>query len=259
MASLPARRVVLVGASNLTRGIGMAVETACRVWGRPLDVLAAFGHGRSYGMRMSLLGRELPGLVDCGLWEALRRRPPAPTAALVTDIGNDLLFEVGVPEIAGWVRTCLDRLREAGARMVMTRLPLEGLQTLSPAKYLFLRTILFPFSRIALATVRERAHELDRRLQDLAAERNVCLVPHQAAWYGFDPIHIKMRHWAQAWRAFLAPWANAAPLPEPAQASFSRWLYLRRLAPEVRWFFGREFRHAQPAGRLPDGSTLSFY
>jgi hypothetical protein len=206
-----------------------------------------------------MLGRGLPGIAECGLWPALRRRPSAPTAALVTDIGNDLLYDAPIAEIAGWVEWCLDQLHEAGARVVMTRLPLTSLETLSRAKFLFLRTIFFPGSRLGLATVRERALDLDRRLEELAGGRGVQLVSHDPGWYGFDPIHIKMRHWARAWRDVLARWQNGGPVAEPAPPSLSRWLYLRMLAPELRWFFGREFRQAQPAGRLADGTAVSFY
>src|SRR5690242_2621175 len=81
-AGLPARRVVLLGASNLTRAIATVLETALGVWGGPLDVLAALGNGRSYGLRKAWLWRELPGIAGCGLWDAWERRPPAPTAAL---------------------------------------------------------------------------------------------------------------------------------------------------------------------------------
>src|SRR5262245_61538357 len=82
----PTCRIVLLGASNLTRGISTAVETAGTLLGRPLEVLAAFGHGRSYGMSNCVLGRSLPGIVECGLWRSLAALPPAPTSALVTDI-----------------------------------------------------------------------------------------------------------------------------------------------------------------------------
>ena len=78
--STPVRRVVLLGASNLTRGISTVVATAQRVWGQPLEVLAALGHGRSYGIESRVLGRRLPGILNSGLWEALDRSPASPTA-----------------------------------------------------------------------------------------------------------------------------------------------------------------------------------
>jgi hypothetical protein len=256
---LPPRRVVVLGASNVTRSLSTIVETACRLWGRPLDMLLACGHGRSYGLRMALLWRELPGIVECGLWEALERRPPVPTAALLTDIGNDLLYEVPVPDIAAWIEACLDRLQRAGAQVVMTPLPLGSIATVSPARFLLLRSVLFPGCRLTYPTLRERAVEMDGRLRLLARQRGVQLAEHRPEWYGFDPIHIRRWHWPLAWREILSGWSAATPLPATAPASLRRWVRLRRLAPDRRWIFGRERRTAQPAGRLADGTTIALY
>jgi hypothetical protein len=71
----------MLGASNLAIHLPTVVETAARLWGRPLDLLAAIGHGRSYGMTSRVMGRVLPGILQCGLWDDLARRPPAETAA----------------------------------------------------------------------------------------------------------------------------------------------------------------------------------
>jgi hypothetical protein len=256
----PARRVVLLGASNLWLGLAAVVETACRLAGRPLDVLAACGHGRSYGLRSTLLWlRDLPGIVECGLWPALERRPPAPTAALLTDVGNDLLYDAGVADILGWVQTCLDQLQGSGARVVLTALPLASISTLGPGRYRLLRTFLFPACRLAYATVLQRAADLDGRLRDLAGQRGMAFVEQRREWYGFDPIHIRRRRRAEAWREVLAPWAAGAPLPGPAPASLRRWLRLCLLAPERRWLLGCEQQRRQPAARLPDGTLLSLY
>ena len=43
------RRVVALGASNLTRGLHTVVSTARTEWGPDVEVLGALGHGRSYG------------------------------------------------------------------------------------------------------------------------------------------------------------------------------------------------------------------
>jgi hypothetical protein len=42
----PVARVILLGASNLTKCISLIVETAWNLLGSPLDVKAAMGHGR---------------------------------------------------------------------------------------------------------------------------------------------------------------------------------------------------------------------
>ncbi|MHB1037955.1 MAG: hypothetical protein ACYC35_26275 [Pirellulales bacterium] len=258
-ASVPARRVVLLGASNLTRGISTVVETARRVWGRPLEMLVAMGHGRSYGWGSWFLGRRLPGIVDCGLWRALADRPALPTAALVTDIGNDLIYEAPLEDVVAWVETCLDRLSRAEARVVMTLLPTCNLAKLSPWRFRLFRTLFFPKSRLPLETLVERASELNDRVRRLGESRQITLVQPQAEWYGLDPIHVRRGSWPAVWHEILSAWHDGAGRAEAYSASLARCLYLRLLPPEERRFLGREQRRPQPAGRLPDGSTMAVY
>ena len=88
MATAP-RRVVALGASNLTRGFPILVSAARASAGPDVEVFAALGLGRSYGMESRVLARTLPGILDSGLWAALAGLPPLPTRAVVTDVGND--------------------------------------------------------------------------------------------------------------------------------------------------------------------------
>jgi hypothetical protein len=254
----PERRVVLLGASNLMRGIATVVETACRAWGRPLDVLIAAGHGRSYGMRSRVLVRELPGITECALWPALAARPVAPTAALITDIGNDLFYGSSPDAIARWVEQCCQRLKASDARLVMTRLPVCNVGRVRPWQYRAFRTMFFPACRLSLADLTHRAQELDERLLELAGRFACRLIEPQACWYGLDPIHVKLMQARSAWQEVFAGWGDVATDPAP-RASVLRWMYLYSCSPEQRWLLGRKRTHLQPCGRLPDGTVLSFY
>ena len=258
--SLP-RRVVLLGASNLTRGLATVLELARRQWGGPLDVLAACGLGRSYGLRMPFFCRELPGIVECGLWNALAQRPPAPTVALLSDIGNDLLYDVPVPQIVTWVEACLDRLFRTGTRVVLTPLPLCSVTGISRARFLLLRSLLFPGCRLPYAVLMERTRDLDQRLRSLALTRGAVLVEHRQEWYGFDAIHIRRPHRGAAWAEMLAPFVGQAEQPDEGrpQATQPDLRRLAFLAPDRQWIFGRERRRLQPCRRLADGTTLSLY
>jgi hypothetical protein len=255
----PPRRVVLLGASNLTRGISTVIETAWSLLGSPLEVLAALGHGRSYGLASRVLGRELPGIRQSGLWDALAARPTAETAALVTDIGNDLLYGAPVESILRWVSESLERLDTARARTVLTLLPIDNVEALSEWRYWIVRTCAFPKCRARLDEILGAAGELNAGLKRLAAERRVPVVELRGEWYGFDPIHIRLRHWRAAWREILSPWSDAPASASAARGSFTRWLYLRSLPPLERRLFGRERRAAQPSGRLRDGTTIALY
>ncbi len=254
----PPRRLVVLGASNVALGFPTAVATARALWGGPLDVLTAFGHGRSYGLRRALLWRELPGITECGLWAALEKRPPAPTAALLTDVGNDLFYEMPVTDIAAWVGECLDRLLRTGARVALTPLPLCNAAALSPRRFVFFRTLFFPWSRQTYAALMSRAEELDQRLRRLARERGVVLAEHRPEWYGLDPLHIRRGRRRAAWGELLSAGMEGR-VPAAQAFSLRRSLRLWSLEPECRWVFGRERRRAQPAGQLEDGTTVALY
>ena len=258
-ADPPPRRVILLGASNLTRGIATVVDACQRLWGQPLDVMAALGHGRSYGMRSTILGRSIPSVIHCDLWPALAERPEAPTAALVTDIGNDLLYEAPVERIVDWVTRCLDMLVERNARIVMTRLPVANIEHVPEWKFRVLRRLMFPRGRLPYAVLAGRVRELDQRLAAVAEARGVTLVEQRVAWYGWDPIHLKSRHWPAAWHHILSGGSDAHIAPAPRNPRLANRLYLRTRRPQQRWWFGIEERGPQPCGRLADGSVVSFF
>jgi hypothetical protein len=257
--TVASRRVVILGASNLTRGLNTVVETAHAVWGRPLEMFVALGLGRSYGRSTRMLGRELPGILDCGLWPELASRQAVPTAAVVTDIGNDLLYHEPVERIVDWVEACLDRLADLGAQTVVTLLPLENLERLSAARFRILRTIFFPNSRIGFQEVGRRARALDERVRGLAKARGFRVVTPRAAWYGIDPIHIRARHMTSAWREFLTAERLASGAIKPVRSSLARAAYLHSRTPFHRYFLGFEQRRAQPSARLQDGTTIAIY
>jgi hypothetical protein len=261
---LPRRRVVLLGASNVRRGLNLVIDIAGRLWGAPLELLVACGLGRSYGQPRSVLGCAMPGIVDCGLWSALERRPAVPAAALVTDIGNDLMYGATVADIAGWVEECVDRLIKADVRVVMTPLPLCSIAKLSQTRFLVMRTLIYPRCRLSLATVGERALDLDARLRKLAQDRGLYLAEHKPEWYGLDPIHMRGRYLASIWSDLLSRPQNmpiAPDMQKPAGngSSLRRWLYMQKLSPECHWILGLERRRVQPAGVLADGTTISLF
>jgi len=243
----------------VTRGISTIVETARQLLDQPIDVRGALGHGRSYGIKSQVLLRGLPGISECGLWESLRVPPRAPAFALLTDLGNDIVYDVPVARIAEWVAWCLDRLQEAEARTVITLLPERSLERLTAFHYYAARTVFFPWSRLSMAEALGRVRELNHRIGELASARNIPLVEPKGQWYGLDPIHIRIRHYRAAWGEILQNWLTESQEPVAATGSFRRWLELHRVRPERWWFAGIEHRREQPCRTLADGSTISLY
>jgi hypothetical protein len=185
----------------------LIVETAERMLGAPLDVHAAIGHGRSYGQKSFLIARSIQGTLNCGLWERIGWRDkesdsdePAdqsaqaeepPLYALLTDVGNDIMYCVEPDQIIEWVGECISRLKQLKARIVMTGLPMAVVDRIGQYQYLLFRTLFFPKNTLSLEETAERARHVQQGLQKLAADHDVPFVEQKHEWYGIDPIHIR--------------------------------------------------------------------
>jgi hypothetical protein len=251
----PVVRTVLLGASNLKIGLPFLLDRLRRRAGGPVEALAACGHGRSYGdWSRFLFVRRLPGIAACGLWRELAARPARPTLALLTDVGNDLVYGYAVKEIAGWVESCLDRLAQHGATAVLTLPPLTRLEKLTAWQVRLAVSILFPGRDAPWPGLLDRTRDLDGRLRRLAAERGSRLVEPEAGWYGIDPIHLRRSRRREAWERVLSLW----PLPPESSDRPGR-LRLPLLGAEEARLLGWTLRHPQPAARSADGTNLSLY
>ncbi len=257
-------RLVALGASNLTRGLQAVVSAAREAWGPETEVLAALGHGRSYGATSRFLVRSLPGIVDCGLWRALDERGRTPTRALVTDVGNDILYGYEVRRILDWVEECVARLQAASDEVAITDLPLVGIHRLGKARFLFFRSLFVPSCRLSLAAVSDAAERVSDGLVELAQRRSLRLVRLRPEWYGLDPIHVRPSLWWTAWQEIVGTPPHGGAAPEPLKGGRPRAsrrealsLYLAR--PERVRVLGLEWRTPQAGRSLPNGGRLRLY
>jgi hypothetical protein len=247
-------RVVALGASNLTRGFHTVVSTARTAWGPGVEVLAALGHGRSYGARSHFVFRALPGILESGLWPDLESRPHVTTRGLVTDVGNDILYGFSAEQTLAWVDEALDRLSRVTQDIVLTDLPLSSIRRLSSLKFLAFRSVLVPSCRLSLAQVLDTAERVNDGLAKLSAARGTKFVQLDPAWYGFDPIHIRPSLWRPAWQQILGvPQASS-------NGDFTvEGLRLYLMRPQRRWMFGVEQLTEQTGVALPSGGRVWLY
>ncbi len=226
--------------------------------GAPCAFFVAMGLGRSYGQRSTVLGRSLPGITECGLWSALQPGS-GPVHALITDVGNDVIYGVPIDTILAWVSTCIDRLHAAGATIVVTLPPMASIERLGPWRYHIARRLLFPGRRMPLPELVRRSRELSDGLTMLGGQDSVTVVEPEGRWYGLDPIHPRRRHLGTAWRKALGPWAASGDGPVRVAHSPARWARLRTATPQRWWLMGRKMGRRQPCRHLPDGSTISLF
>lgn len=202
--------------------------------------------------------RSLPGIVTCGLWDELERRPDLPTLALVTDVGNDILYGFPVPRIAEWVDACLGRLARRRSETIVALLPLATLEKISPIRYHLIRQILFPGRRAApWSAVLESARELNERSRRLALDYGARLVEPSPSWYGIDPIHVRPSMRNKAWSRIL----DHPCLAREGQVKAGVRLPIFGSA-ELRLggrLWGMTLRTPQPVCRFEDGTTVALY
>jgi hypothetical protein len=248
-------RVVALGASNLTRGFMSVVSSARAAWGPEVQIFAALGHGRSYGASSRLGFRALPGILSSGLWRTLDSMPQIQTRALVTDIGNDILYGHSAEQILEWIEETLNRLQHLTGDITITDLPLASIRRLSPAKYLIFRSILFPASSLSQREVLDIAERIADGLSEMAINRGARLIHLDPAWYGFDPIHFRLHFWRLAWQEIL----GIEPEPCRNESYLIEGFRLYFMPPERRWLFGLEQFTPQSGVALHSGGRVWLY
>jgi hypothetical protein len=249
-------RVVVLGASNVSRGLSRLVATVeSRSPGA--DLFVAAGHGRGYGVNTRVAARRLPSILRSGLWRGLDRHAGVPPVALVTDVGNELLYGARAELVASWVRETVWRLADRGATIAIARLPMASIDTVGAVRYRALRTFFVPGCRLSLAGLKEAATRLDADLQAIAGDFGAQIIEQPAHWYGFDTLHVRRRHLDDLWDRACEAWGF--PSAQSAKSSVTDWLRVGTKAAEVRSLGGVMRFTKQPVLPLRSGGTLSLY
>lgn len=245
-----AESFVVLGASNVSRGLArLAAALRARAPG-PVELFVAAGHGRGYGVNTRVAWRRLPAIRTSGLWRALDRERVARPAALVTDVGNELLYGLGVTAVATAVRDAVERLRDRGGRVAITGLPLGSIAGVGPVRYRLMRTVYVPGCQLSRAAIKDAALWLDDELRTIAAATGSVFLEQPAAWYGFDAIHVRRSRLAELWQRAGDAW-GLPPARHQPRAQLVDWAVLGAKPAEVRSLVGRTLLTRQPVVARP--------
>lgn len=252
-------RVVLLGASNLSRSFPTAVSIAREQLATRLAIHAAMGFGRSYGRESGFISKKFSGIFFSRLWEAYESEKYSSTFAFVTDIGNDLAYEEPVSRIIEWVEACVERLTKSGAKVVLTNVPIDVLRGMSRARFECFRALFFPKCRLGWSVIQDRSEQLHERLNELAKTRKLPIFSLPNAWYGFDPIHPRARYFTAYWQALFRLVMDRDISQAARVRSLHSYLRVRTLStPDVRWQHSSK-RFARSHAMLDDGSSIVLY
>lgn len=249
------RTIVIIGASNVTFSLPVIWSTLNRSMNEPFRLLVAAGHGRSFGMPNTVLGRTLPSILECEIWQVLSGFTASPVHAIVTDAGNDLLYGASANQTMDWVNETVDRLTAWEAHVLVTGLPMDSLRSLSVRRFEFFRRLLFPNSTLTLEKALAEGESLHQQLLESDRKTNVACTSPAGSWYGFDPIHIRRRCRREAWSRYLSmsiPEVSINPL-----GLLSDWSVWRGAA-ERRWKRSRLLISEQPTRRAASSELWMF-
>lgn len=253
--------VIVLGASNVSRGLARLVATVRSRAVAPADLFVAAGHGRAYGVNSRVWMRRLPSILACGLWQSLAKNASeeiVSPVAVVTDVGNELLYGLGVAQVAGAVREAVRRLADRGVTIAITGLPLASIASVGPVRYRALRTAFVPGCRLPLPMLKDAAAWLDDELRAIATAVGGTFIEQPSDWYGLDAIHVRRRCIDQLWRQVADAW-NWPTAARPARASVREWAAIGSRAAETRSLARVMLHTPQPAWRSRDGLRLWLY
>jgi len=256
----PPARLIVLGASNVTLALPLLMDALRPGPGAPLEVVAAHGHGRSYGTWSRIVLRAVPSVLHCDLWSHLQAHPSprATTRAVLTDVGNDIFYGVPPQRLLEWVRLCAERLDGVAGERVITGLPLGSLEHFGPRSYNLLRRCIFPRSPVDLEGARAAAHAVEAGLERIAAATGARFVRPADDWYAVDRIHPAPWKRREAWAHYMGRWPDWSGA---LRSTRRRWLqapFVWSRRPAAWRFVGRERRTAQPVVR-DGGATLWLY
>lgn len=251
-------RIILLGASNLTLSLRLVIHLMQQRLGGPSEILVAAGHGRAYGMSSQVLLRGLPGIVACGLWAQLATvGPRLPAYALLTDIGNDILYGSAPEQILRSLAECIAQLRNQSVQIVVTNLPMASIEGLSEWRYTFFRNIFYPSCRLPRNETVSRARAVHAGLIDMASRLHFKLYEQTPAWFGPDGIHVSYWQRKAFYRDVLQQFSHPGDRPESIEGK-QEFLPTWRRRPEFAYktVLGHAIYCQQPSGQLTDGSSI---
>lgn len=268
-------RLLMIGASNVRRGLLCWMKIAMEMLPRPIDFIVVAGHGRSYGVRNNVIGWSLPGISNLDWSSHWSIADSTARYAILTDVGNDIMYGSEVNVLLRWVSTCIESISIADRAMIVG-LPIERAKRVRRGQFELFRKIFFKKSLVTLEDVLERASEVDEALRESAARARLKWFQPLTSWYGWDPIHIQRRLHQEAWRILFQALLDGTSetIIKPSNESCDRSILRRNEVPRLTWrnrfrlifsranrqtWFDRDQSSPQPYVHFSDGSQVSFY
>jgi len=202
----PPTLFVLMGASNLARGYDGIADCLRNVLGpQTVEILAAMGPGRGYCAEGGILNARYAPILRSGILEAaegLKTARGCRVLALITDIGNDIMYGVSAEEIIASLDCIFKKLRAMQAEVLVTSIHVDLEHDVGEDLFNLLARIFYPKSSLtwkqAIVEVRKVNHFLESR-----SVNEIHLIRGMEAYCGGDRIHYSLDKSFKGWTRVL--------------------------------------------------------
>ena len=196
---------ILFGASNLARSFyGLKLSIKRCIHPRPATFIHAMGPGRGYLGRGGILNTTYPPIIDCGILESIQktRKPNQQIIALITDIGNDIMYGVHSEKIIEGLQNILDTLGEVTKNIFITPIPINLKNDIGEFYFRVLRCIFFPKSSIQYSQTLESIKIINQFILH-SPNKKTTVINGMEQFSGLDKIHYSFFKNHLAW-AYIA-------------------------------------------------------
>jgi hypothetical protein len=194
--------LVFMGASNLSRGcFALSRHMRACLHPRKVEVLIASGPGRAYCTSGGLLSVTYPPIQSSEIFEVALNKSECgyQVVALVTDIGNDIMYGVPAEQLIETVQRVFEKLQSMNAKIFYTMLPSAFEEKgVHPIWFYILRSLLLPFSRVSYDEATAGITATNRFLKESAGKYGH-IVPDMDRYLGLDEIHYGWLKAHNAW------------------------------------------------------------
>ena len=262
--------VVALGASNLSRGLSRLLKASRCCSSSAVDLVVAAGHGRSYGANSRIWKRSLPSICESGLWRSLDRllrsgvSKNSQRLAVITDIGNDLLYGFSTEQLATWLEEVIHRLHQQQFNIIITKLPVESIESVGPFRFRLLKTFFVPGCRQSLEEIKEQSRQVNDSIVHIAKKYQISVIEQPGSWYGLDAIHIRRSCLEDFWRRVVECWSEYKCDTNTHQetslrSTWQEWFRIGAASAEVRSLAGVMLFTPQPVFQLGDTTRVFMY
>jgi len=192
---------IFLGASNLARsfhGLKYCIERC--IFPRPASFVHAMGPGRGYVSRGGILNAIYSPILNCGILEAARNKKIKDqlVVALITDIGNDIMYGVSSEKIINGLQYLLNSLGEFKTNIFITSIPVDLENDISELHFHIIRQIYFPKSPVKYSQTSNNIKAINKFILQ-SSNKKITVINDMKQFCGIDKIHYSIFKSQPAW------------------------------------------------------------